>query len=291
MANARLLNENIVNNLYLEPAAGDNGLALGCAFYGWLDYLGMPKQKHSGSTCFGKKYSDKEISEVMKKGSKRLYRKFDFVNEETLLTYSAKQLNRGKTLAWFHDGSEFGPRALGRRSILAHPGKPNLKDHINKNIKFREDFRPFAPAILENMAKEYFVHGRKSPYMILIDKTKSEYIEKLQNVTHINGTARVQTVDDSWNSRFANLIRAFHKQSGLAVLLNTSLNRKGMPIVETPEEAFQLFRANDLDILVIENSVLEKKAYIHFWIRLIRKIKRSNNRLFNILRRIRRHLR
>jgi len=117
--------------------------------------------------------------------------------------------------------------------------------------------RYFASAIIEDMANEYFVSGRKSPYMILIDKTKPEYIEKVQNVTHINGTASVQTVEYAWNARFAKLLSSFHKQSGLAVLLNTSLNRKGMPMAETPEEAFGLFRATDLDLLVIGESVLK----------------------------------
>jgi len=141
---------------------------------------------------------------------------------------------------------------------LAHPGIEGMKDHINRDIKFREDFRPFAPAVLKGRVDDYFKAGRNSPYMILVDKTRPEYIDRLKNVTHKNGSARVQTVEESWNPLFAALLTEFYAQSGIAVLLNTSLNKKGMPMVETPEEAIHLFEVTALDILVIENYVLEK---------------------------------
>lgn len=258
VANAKLLDCAIVDNLYIEPAAADNGLALGCAFYGWLDYLGKPKKTAGGSTCFGKSYSREAIVSVLEGISDVEFIQKEFDTEETLLAYCAVKLNEGKTLGWFHSGSEFGPRALGRRSILAHPGIENLKDHINRNIKFREDFRPFAPAVLREKVGDYFEKGRNSPYMILVDKTKPEYLEKLKNVTHKDGSARVQTIDGSWNPRFAKLVAAFYSLSGIAVLLNTSLNRKGMPMIETPEEALQLFQESALDVLVLENIILEK---------------------------------
>lgn len=259
VANAKLQDIKIVENTYFEPAASDNGLALGCAFYGWLDYLNKPKVEHNGSTCFGKQYNIQEIEDVLKEDESSIYTKTKFENEEELLHYCSEKLNQGKTLAWFQSGSEFGPRALGRRSILAHPGIDNLKDHINRNIKFREDFRPFAPAVLKEKVSEYFENGRISPYMILVDKTCPEYSEQLKNVTHKDGSARVQTVDESWNGLFYRLIKTFYKVSGIAVLLNTSLNRRGMPMVETPREALQLFHETALDVLVMENIVLEKK--------------------------------
>jgi carbamoyltransferase len=259
VANAKLQDLKIVDDIYFEPAAGDNGLALGCAFYGWLEYLNMPKVAHDGSTCFGKKYNEKEIEQQLDNDVYEAYSKKKFSNEEELLKYCADKLNKGKTIAWFQSESEFGPRSLGRRSILAHPGIENLKDHINRNIKFREDFRPFAPAVLKDKVNEYFENGRNSPYMILVDKTRTEYLDKLKNVTHRDGSARVQTVDEKWNNRFHKLLKEFYKVSGIAVLLNTSLNRKGMPMVETPKEALQLFGETALDILVLENFVLEKK--------------------------------
>lgn len=256
VANAKLEDSGITENIYYEPAAADNGLALGCAFYGWLEHLKMPKQKHNGSTCFGKQYTNTEIESALKDYSQYTFKKFSTNNE--MVRYVADKLNEGKTVGWFQSGSEFGPRSLGRRSILAHPGINGMKDHINRDIKFREDFRPFAPAVLKKYVNKYFSKGRYSPYMILVDQTKPEYMEQLKNVTHKNGSARVQTVEESWNPVFAELLEEFYKQSGIAVLLNTSLNKKGMPIVETPQEALNLFDITALDIMVLENYVIEK---------------------------------
>lgn len=258
VANAKLEDLNLIKNLYIEPAAADNGLALGCAFYGWLEYLKRPKIAHDGSTCFGKNYAKDEVNEAVFFSEE--YSQIEFDNEDKLLNYCAKKLNEGKTVAWFQSGSEFGPRSLGRRSILAHPGIVGMKNHINRNIKFREDFRPFAPAVLKEKVKNYFEVGKNSPYMILVDRTKKEFSEKLCNVTHQDGSARVQTIEKSWNPKFYKLVQVFEKVSGIAVVLNTSLNRKGMPIVETPAQAFQLFKETALDVLVMEDTVLEKRA-------------------------------
>lgn len=258
VANAKLEDSCIAKNIYFEPAAGDNGLALGCAFYGWLEYMKMPKVQHDGSTCFGRHYSYDTINKALEKHKNKNYTINKDLSEEELISYCASQLTKGKTIGWFQSGAEFGPRSLGRRSILAHPGIDGMKDHINRNIKFREDFRPFAPAVLKDMVNEYFEAGRNSPYMILVDKTKAKYHNTLKNVTHENGSARVQTVEESWNPKFDQLLKEFYRQSGIAVLLNTSLNKKGMPIVETPEEAIDLFEITALDILVIENCILEK---------------------------------
>ncbi|MFC4634417.1 carbamoyltransferase C-terminal domain-containing protein [Dokdonia ponticola] len=258
-ANRKLIETNIAENIYFEPAAADNGLALGCAFYGWLAYLDKDKVPHNGDTCFGKVYPQKDILKALKKERSNQYTQKVFVDENEMLQHLASELNSGKTVAWFQAGSEFGPRSLGRRSILAHPGKDNLQYHINTSIKFREDFRPFAPAVLKNYAHKYFVAGRESPYMILLDHTRQEYINQLQNVTHCDGTARIQTVDDVWNPKFTKLLKAFQVESGIPILLNTSLNKKGMPMVETPEEAMILFKETALEILVLENTVLTKK--------------------------------
>ena len=213
---------------------------------------------HDGSTCFGKKYTTDDI-DLAVGHSKNHYSINHFEEEDKLISYCASQLHDGKTIGWFQSGAEFGPRSLGRRSILAHPGIKGMKDHINKNIKFREDFRPFAPAVLQSKVHDYFERGTESPYMILVDKTRSEFIEKLCNVTHCDGSARVQTIEERWNPRFHKLVAAFELRSGIAVVLNTSLNRKGMPIVETPAEALELFSETALDILVIENTVFEKQ--------------------------------
>jgi carbamoyltransferase len=256
VANASLLDERVLENFYIEPAAGDNGLALGCAYYGWLEVLKKPKVKHNENTCFGKSYSLKEINDSLKNCPESW--EIEELDSEELCLRVAKWLAAGKTVGWFQDHAEFGPRALGHRSILAHPGIKGLGDHINANIKFREDFRPFAPAVLPEFASTYFHSGRKSPYMILVDRTREEYLERLQNVTHVNGTARVQTVDKTWNKLFFELIHAFEKETGIGVLLNTSFNKKGMPIVETPDQAIALFEESALDLLVLNQVVLRK---------------------------------
>ncbi|ASS50680.1 MAG: hypothetical protein A3D31_14055 [Candidatus Fluviicola riflensis] len=253
VANAQLLENNIVKNLYVEPAAGDNGLALGCAFYGWLEVLNQPKVPHNGNTCFGKTYTDPEIEQALQNTGFS----YEKLTSEVMIETTARLLSEGKTVGWFQSGAEFGPRALGHRSILAHPGIEGIGDHVNANIKFREDFRPFAPATLPASAPEFFVSGRESPYMILVDKTRPEYLEKLKNVTHVNGTARVQTVDERWNPVFYKLIESFGWITGTPVLLNTSFNKKGMPIVETPLEALALFAESALDVLVIENYIVQ----------------------------------
>lgn len=257
VANAKLLHEGVLENFYIEPAAGDNGLALGCAYYGWLEVFGKPKVTHNESTCFGKSYTKEEIQNALTDLPESW--KTTRLSDGDLTSFVAKKIGEGQTIGWFQDQCEFGPRALGHRSILAHPGVEGLGDHINANIKFREDFRPFAPAVLPELASTYFCSGRKSPYMILVDHTKPEYLEELKNVTHVNGTARVQTVDENWNVLFYQLIQAFHKETGIGVLLNTSFNKKGMPIVETPEQAIALFRESALDVLVLNNFVIEKK--------------------------------
>lgn len=256
VANAMLLDRGVVEHLYIEPAAGDNGLALGCAYYGWMELLGQERVLHDTGTCFGKTYSDEVIHRAISSMNKNCR-----VNEwsaEELPVVAARHLAEGKVVGWFQEGSEFGPRALGHRSILAHPGLPGLADRINARVKLREDFRPFAPAVLARHAADCFESGRYSPYMILVDRTRNEWRTRLGNVTHVDGTARVQTVDASWNYRFHRLLECFHEQTGIPVLLNTSLNQKGSPMVESPEEAVALFHASDLDVLVMGPFVVEK---------------------------------
>lgn len=252
VANARLLDEAVVGDLYIEPAAGDNGLALGCAYYGWMKLLGRERVRHDGSTCFGRHYAADEIRTALTGWSATE------LTPDAMATRVAAMLAEGKTVGWFQDGCEFGPRALGHRSILAHPGIHGLRDHINAAIKFREDFRPFAPAVLPEFARDWFVSGRDSPYMILVDRTRPDHAEALRNVTHVNGTARVETVDRGWNPAFATLIEAFHALTGIPALLNTSFNKRGMPIVETPAEAVALFAESALDALVIQDLLVIK---------------------------------
>ena len=172
---------------------------------------------------------------------------------------TAKLLADGKIIGWFQEGCEFGPRALGRRSILADPRKEGIRDFINSKVKFREDFRPFAPSVLREDVSIYFETDRESPYMILVDNVRPEWKEVIGNVVHVNGTSRVQTVTPDWNPKYYRLLKEFKNISGISVLLNTSLNRKGMPIVETPEDALDFYFNCGIDCLVLGNYIITAK--------------------------------
>jgi carbamoyltransferase len=254
VANTKIIEELRIENFYAAPAAGDNGLAIGCAYYGWLQVLKKQKVLHNGSTFFGKVYDEDDIFIELKKQSAKI----NFTKEENIETNIATTLLQQKTVGWFQLGCEFGPRALGRRSILADPRNADIQLHINSTIKFREDFRPFAPSVLYNDRYEYFELGLESPYMILIDRIKDKWAAKMPGIVHINGTCRVQTVKDE-TEPFYKLLSEWKKQSGISVLLNTSFNKKAMPIVETPADAIDFFLNCNLDVLVIHNYIITKK--------------------------------
>jgi predicted NodU family carbamoyl transferase len=387
VANARILRESKLRQIYMVPAAGDNGISLGCAFYGWLEVLGRERVLHSGSTCFGRGYGSQDVTAALRsvdemaapppesgaadptekfesllrslqkgldpgvastwstklrwevagvatfatearEGRLRVSRnaagpvtavirgdaatftrifqgllhparavelgRLQCTNLDALLYFyngidwkavapgqaaalpmgdfgwrpssdpagaAAQLLADGKVIAWFQDGSEFGPRALGRRSILADPRKPGVVDLINVRVKRREEFRPFAPSVLLEDASTYFECDFESPYMILVAQVREAWRETLRSVVHRDGSARIQTVTPDWNPRYYDLLTACKRLTGLPMLLNTSFNRKGMPIVETPAEAINFFReADGLDALVIEDFVLERST-------------------------------
>jgi carbamoyltransferase len=254
VANTKILQETTIENLYIEPAAGDNGLALGCAFYGWLQVLQKEKVLHNGTTFFGKSYMAINVEKTVAEFENKI-----IVSKEIdILSKTSNYLLQNKTVAWFQSGAEFGPRALGRRSILADPRNKNIQLHINQNIKFREDFRPFAPSVLYEDKDVYFEFGLESPYMILIDTIKKEWVSKMPGIVHIDGSCRVQTVKDT-KDIYYQLLQEWKKQSGISVLLNTSFNKKGMPIVETPKEAILFFLTCALDVLIINDYIILKK--------------------------------
>lgn len=245
VANRRILHESKFENAYFQPAAGDNGLAIGCAYYGWLQVMGGALEKHDGSFYMGRSYGRTEVESAIEADGGLECTPVDAVAETV-----AGLLHQGKIIAWFCGGSEFGPRALGHRSILAAPAEPETRDKINREIKFREDFRPFAPAVPLEEAARYFDQSAPSPYMILVAQTKPEYRAALGAVVHVDGSARVQTVTRASSPEFHRLLEAYGDLAAHPVLLNTSLNRRGMPIVETPTEAVELLRTTALDALV-----------------------------------------
>ncbi|HEV7782842.1 MAG TPA: carbamoyltransferase C-terminal domain-containing protein [Chitinophagaceae bacterium] len=255
VTNAKIIDQTN-RELYIEPAAGDNGLAIGCAYYGWIEVLKKEKVKHSGSTCFGKIYDAGVIKETIGKTGSREDRRAE--RSPDAVKTAAALLAAGKTIGFFQLGCEFGPRALGRRSILADPRTPGIREHINRHIKLREDFRPFAPAVLYEDKDIYFKKGYESPYMILIDEIKEEWKDKMPGIVHVDGTCRVQTVKDKAEP-FYQLLTEFKEITGISVLLNTSFNRMSQPIVETPEEAILFFYESRLDALVINDFIFTKQ--------------------------------
>lgn len=256
LANKRILEETGIEALHIEPAAGDNGLALGCVYYGWMHMMGKEKVMHDGNTCFGKTYENSHIGKTIAAYAKDI----EAYRSENIYAETAKLLAQGKVIGWFQGGSEFGPRALGHRSILADPRNKEVKDYINREIKLREDFRPFAPSILQEAYPAYYEQNTESPYMLLVSTVKPEFEEKLQAIVHRNKTSRIQTVRNNtpWNSDFYALLKAFEAETGLPVLLNTSFNKKGMPIVETPEDAIGFFVNGKLDYLVMHDCILSR---------------------------------
>ncbi|HEY9000093.1 MAG TPA: carbamoyltransferase C-terminal domain-containing protein [Mucilaginibacter sp.] len=259
VTNHLLLKSGLMENLFVQPSAGDNGLTIGCAYYGWYEVLKNTKQTNGSLSPFsGRSYTVSEIERAISLYEADHNIKLCVKQTDDVVEEAASLLADGKVIGWFNGGAEFGPRALGHRSILADPRIAGVKEHINSNIKFREDFRPFAPAVRLEDVNEYFVYGWESPYMILVDKIKSEWKQQLAGVVHQDKTSRVQTVTPEWNQAFYDLITKFKEKTSIGVLLNTSLNKRGMPIVETPLQAIELFFSGAMDVLVIDNFMIRK---------------------------------
>jgi len=259
VANGRIEREAGFDNVWIQPAAGDDGIAIGCAYYG---HLALQKQKRSyviKDAFLGIEYKDEDIEDVPA----------PFVtNREIVKTHSkdickdtAKLLSEGQVFGWFQGRSEFGPRALGNRSLLADPRTPEMKDILNKRVKHRQAFRPFAPIVLAERAGEVFEDGRQSPFMLIAKGVRSEWQDKIPAVVHVDGSARVQTVTEDVNPRLYRLLREFDALTGVPVLLNTSFNIRGEPIVETPVDALNCFLTTGIDYLAFHDTLIEKSRF------------------------------
>jgi carbamoyltransferase len=258
VANRRLIEESGYRRVFIQPAAGDNGLALGCAYYGWIEVLRQERRHHTGSTALGRSYagpsSDRAVEEFAADGRIEMERPADYIARV------ADLLADGRVVGWFQGRAEFGPRALGHRSILADPRRLPMRDFINREIKCREDFRPFAPSVLEEDRAIYFEGEADSPYMLLVAPVRPEWRERIPAVVHEDGSARIQTVSRAMNPEYDALLRAFKARTGIGVLLNTSLNRRAMPIVETPAEAIDFLLTSKLDYLAIDGAIVSRAA-------------------------------
>ncbi len=260
VANGRILRETPFEELYIQPAAGDGGGAVGAALYGYHMVLGKPRTFVMEHAYWGKEYSSGEIDAFLK-GNGIAHTRMD--NDDALMERVIDGLMGGKVIGWFQGRFEWGPRALGNRSILADPRNPQMKDIVNTKIKFREPFRPFAPSVLVERAGEFFDlpdPGRHFParYMLYVVDVKGQGREVLPAITHVDGTARPQTVSADVAPRYYQLIERFGKATGVPVILNTSFNLKGEPIVNSPAEAFSTFSRSGMDVLILGNHVIEK---------------------------------
>ena len=279
VANSKLNDLDTVNELWVQPAAGDAGAALGAAQAFWHHELGMERQTSNedkmGGGYLGPSYGNEHIELELKD----LGANFSFMETNLLLHNVAKMISDGKYVGWLQGRMEFGPRALGARSILADPRRSETQVDLNLKVKFRESFRPFAPAILRSKLSDWYVNDRDSNYMLVVDKIKAEhqlkqtykspdrsFVDKLKipnssvpAVTHIDFTSRIQTVDGKYNSLFRDLIEEFYKLTNVPMLVNTSFNVNNEPIVCTVSDAYRCFMKTDIDVLVCGNFLLKKE--------------------------------
>lgn len=260
IANGKIARISSFKNVHVFFSPGDSGTAVGAAIYGYVNQKINIPTSHSIrlnlAPFLGRTYSIEESEKALKKYG------LIYTIPDNLQMQVAVLLSQGNVIAWYQGGSEFGPRALGNRSILADPCNPGMRDHINLHIKQREWFRPLAPVILDFAMPDYFESPAFSPWMQFVWPIKSNYKARLPGITHIDGSARVQTITKKDNPLFYSLIENFYRVTNVPILLNTSLNIKGQPIVETPEEAIQAFLESDIDSLVINHFLVMKNRNI-----------------------------
>jgi carbamoyltransferase len=280
VANGKLLKEKIFDRIWIQPAAGDAGGALGAALGAYYLHAQKSRQVNQGldgmhGSYLGSSYDQVEIERRLRVSGAV----YTVVSDRELTTQTAKALADGKAVGWHQGKMEFGPRALGARSILADPRSPSIQKQLNLKVKYRESFRPFAPSILRDNLSEWFELDVDSPYMLLvapISKSKQRLmtgaeeklfgIDKLNiprsqipAVTHVDYSARVQTVHQETNPRYFDLLKKFKDLTGCPILVNTSFNIRGEPIVESPEDAFRCFMGTDIEFLAIGNAILRKE--------------------------------
>ncbi|HPG31237.1 MAG TPA: carbamoyltransferase N-terminal domain-containing protein [bacterium] len=260
VANFKILRQAGFENVYIQPAAGDAGGAIGAALFVYHSILNEPRKFIMEHCYWGQKYSDNEIETFLKSNNIK-YEKIS--GDENLFDRVTDLLINGNVIGWFQNEFEWGPRALGNRSILGDPRREDMKDIINIKIKFREPFRPFAPSVLEDRAEDFFefdgVDKQYPPrFMLMVCPVKKEKQNVLPAITHIDGSGRLQTVIKKYNPRYYRLIERFGEKTGVPVIINTSFNLKGEPIVNTPANAYSTFSASGMDALVLQNYLILK---------------------------------
>ena len=278
VANGRLLREGPYTDIWVQPAAGDAGGALGAAYIVWHEYLGQQRTPDAGDSMQGAYLGPRFEQNDIEQRLATVGGEFRAVPDDELTAEVAELLEQGKVIGWFQGRMEFGPRALGGRSIIGDPRNQTMQSTMNLKIKYRESFRPFAPSVLYEATADYFALNAKSPYMLMVaDVQPSLQIEmtaeqdalfgidklnvprsEIPAVTHVDYSARIQTVHDDTNPRYHALLKAFYERTGCPVVVNTSFNVRGEPIVCTPEDAYRCFMRTEMDYLVVENCILSK---------------------------------
>ena len=282
VANGKILKEKIFDNIWIQPAAGDAGGSLGAALALWHIEQGNKRDINSNDDMRGSYLGSEFAQEKIENELKSIGAKFEILNYEDLINKTSEHLSNEKAVGWFQGRMEFGPRALGARSILGDPRSDKMQKNLNLKVKYRESFRPFAPSVLREDLSKWFDLNVDSPYMLLVANIKDDKkikmtdeqkklfgIDKLNikrseipAVTHVDYSARVQTVNKDTNKRYYDLISKFKEKTGCPVIVNTSFNVRGEPIVCSPSDAFKCFMSTDLDILVIENFILYKERQV-----------------------------
>jgi carbamoyltransferase len=262
VANTRIMRETPFEQVFVQPAAGDGGGALGAALWAYNTLLGKPRNFRMDHAYWGRSYGASEITTFLQ-SNKIPYHLIE--KEDQMLDQVVERLMGGKVIGWYQGRFEWGPRALGHRSIIADPRNPDMKDIVNSKIKFREPYRPFAPSVLAECAEKYFELPRATShyparYMLYVVPVKPEAQSTLPAITHVDGTGRLQTVFKDQSPRYYRLIERFGQATGVPVILNTSFNLRGEPIVTTPANAFNTFIKSEMDTLVLDNYLIEKSS-------------------------------
>ncbi|MEX0833621.1 MAG: carbamoyltransferase [Actinomycetota bacterium] len=254
VVNGMIFQETPFKELYIQPAANDAGTSIGAAYYVYNHVLGRPREFVMDHAYFGPEFPTKRARAALDSADVD----FEELSDDLVVKRTADALAEGKIVGWFQGRMEFGPRALGNRSILTDPRRHDMKDILNARIKHREPFRPFAPSILEEATGRYFEQDHPSPFMLLTYKVRPEKLNEIPAPTHVDGTGRLQTVRRDQNARYYDLIKAFEERTGVPVLLNTSFN-ENEPICCTPEEAVNTFLRTRMDVLVVGNLLANKR--------------------------------
>jgi carbamoyltransferase len=252
--NGRIVREGPFEDLYVMPGAGDNGTSIGAAFYLWNTMLGRPRECVHDDPFVGNAYDDGAITKTLEACG------LPHERHDDIERFAAELLARGRMIGWFQGRMEFGPRSLGSRSILANPMLADTKEVLNARVKHREAFRPFAPACPVERMSEFFDSRVETPFMLKVCPVRPESRHLLPAITHVDGSARLQTVAAAHHPRFHGLLTEFGKLTGVPVLLNTSFNVMGEPIIESPIDAIRCFFSTGLDELILGNHVVRKRA-------------------------------